>query len=207
MNVTREIPDLPTLARLFYPVIAAEPSSELGRFTRTTAEELPAGFRELLAHDGHMTVTMERFHRSTVDVEVLDRTTDPDGRHYSRKILLRTQKPHDSTSGGRGRVVQFGIVRLNLDHLAPDVRAEVLGEGTPLGRVLINHGVLMKVRLIALWRIEPGPDLCRALELDRPTTIYGRTAMIDFENDPAIELLEISAPVGENQKSEIKSQK
>ena len=193
MNAIREIPDLPTLARLFYPVIAAEPSSELGRFTRTTAEELPAGFRELLAHDGHMTVTMERFHRSTVDVEVLDRTTDPDGRHYSRKILLRTQTPH-----GRGRVVQFGIVRLNLDHLASDVRAEVLGEGTPLGRVLINHGVLMKVRLIALWRIEPGPDLCRALELARPTTIYGRTAMIDFENEPAIELLEISAPVGEN---------
>lgn len=202
MNATREIPDLPTLARLFYPVIAAEPSSELGRFTRTTAEELPAGFRELLAHDGHMTVTMERFHRSTVDVEVLDRTTDPDGRHYSRKILLRTQAPN-----GHGRVVQFGIVRLNLDHLAPDVRREVLDEGTPLGCVLINHGVLMKVRLIALWRIEPGPDLCRALELDRPTTIYGRTAMIDFENDPAIELLEISAPVGENQKSEIKSQK
>ena len=73
---------------------------------------------------------------------------------------------------------------------------EVLAESTPLGRVLIDHGVLMKVRLIGLWRIEPGPDMCRALELDRPTVVYGRTAMIDFHQDPAIELLEISAPVG-----------
>lgn len=200
-----ETPDLNTLAGLFYPrasgsvegplVAATElglsseigPSPELGKFTRVEAEQMPAGFRELLAHQSHMTVTMERFHASKVDVEVLDRRTDQ--RHYSRKIRLRTRS--------QGRIVQFGIVRLNLDYLAPDVRELVLAEGTPLGRVLIDHGVLMQVRLIALWRIEPGPDLCRGLEIDPGPVVYGRTAMIDFENAPAIELLEISAPLVE----------
>jgi hypothetical protein len=195
MNFGRETPDLPTLARLFYPVIDALPSPELGRFTRVTAEEMPAGYAELLAHESHMTVTMERFHRSLVDVEVLDRTTDADGLHYSRKIRLRTRS---ELPNQKGRLVQFGIVRMNLGFLEPDVRGEVLSERTPLGRVLINHGVHMKVRLIALWRIEPGPDLCRSLEMSHPTTIYGRTAMIDFSDDPVIELLEISAPLGEN---------
>ncbi|MGC3971956.1 MAG: hypothetical protein QM775_32825 [Pirellulales bacterium] len=191
-----ESPDLATLAALFYAapaegpitsnfVVAELAVADLGRFARVDEASLPAGERQLLAHHSHMTVAMERFHNSPVDVEVLNRRTD--GRHYSRKIRLRTQRMK--------RVVQFGLVRLNLDYLAPDVREEVVSERTPLGRVLINHGVLMQVRLTALWRIEPGPDLCRALEMPAPTTIYSRTAMIDFETQPAIELLEVSSPL------------
>lgn len=181
-----ESPDLATLAALFYPKpVGGGLPAALGRFERVEEESLPADARGLLAHHSHMTVAMERFHASPVDVEVLDRRTD--GKHYSRKIRLRTQRG--------GRVVQFGIVRLNLDYLEPDVREEVVGERTPLGRVLINHGVLMQVRLTALWRIEPGPDLCRSFELAEPMVLYGRTAMIDFETAPAIELLEISAPL------------
>ncbi|MCE9607786.1 MAG: hypothetical protein K8U03_23110 [Planctomycetia bacterium] len=190
-----ETPDLSTLAALFYPrdatasavVAAAVPAAELGKFERVAAEDLPAGYRELLAHQSHMTVTMEKFHESKVDVEVLERRTDQ--RRYARKIRLRTRSD--------GRIVQFGIVRLNLDFLAPDVRELVLAEQTPLGRVLIEHGVLMQVRLIALWRIEPGPDMRRGLEIGACPVVYGRTAMIDFENAPAIELLEISAPLVE----------
>lgn len=186
-----ESPDLATLAALFYaaPSVTADAAEvvapDLGRFTRVDEASLPAGERELLAHHSHMTVAMERCHESPVDVEVLARRTD--GHHYSRKIRLRTQRTK--------RVVQFGLVRLNLDYLAPDVRDEVVSERTPLGRVLINHGVLMQVRLTALWRIEPGPDMCRALEMSEPSVIYGRTAMIDFETQPAIELLEVSAPL------------
>jgi len=195
MTPSRETPDLPALSALFYPESPDGPAAELGRFSRVAADDMPSGYRALLAHDGHMTVTMERFHSSKVDVEVLDRHTAADGRHYSRKIRLRTQK---AANGGPGRVVQFGIVRMNLDCFPPEVRSEVLSENTPLGRVLINHGLLMTVRLIALWRIEPGPDLCRGMELDRPRTIYGRTAMIDIENEPVIELLEISGPLEES---------
>lgn len=191
-----ETPDLNVLAGLFYSRAATGPapssigevvvpSAELGTFTRVDAESMPAGYRELLAHQSHMTVAMERFHDSKVDVEVLDRRTG--ARHYSRKIRLRTRS--------QGRIVQFGIVRLNLDYLEPDVRELVLAEKTPLGRVLIDHGVLMQVRLIGLWRIEPGPDLLAGLETKECPVIYGRTAMIDFENAPAIELLEISAPL------------
>jgi hypothetical protein len=183
-----EAPDLAALAALFYASSTdGAISPDLGRFTRVDEASLPAGDRELLAHHSHMTVAMERFHDSPVDVEVLDRRTD--GCRYSRKIRLRTQRT--------GRVVQFGVVRLNLDYLEPDVREEVVSERTPLGRVLINHGVLMQVRLTALWRIEPGPDLMRSLEMPAAATIYGRTAMIDFETQPAIELLEISAPLPE----------
>jgi chorismate-pyruvate lyase len=192
-----ETSDRPTLTAVFYPTPSGSPAPELGWFTRVEAQDMPAGYRGLLAHDGHMTVTMELCHLSKVEVEVLDRRMADDGKHYSRKILLRTPPTAGSSSGGspQGRVVQFGIARMNLDCYPPDVREEVLSERTPLGRVLISHGLLMKVRLLTLWRVEPGPDLCRALEIDKPTTLYGRTAMIDIDGEPVIELLEISAPL------------
>jgi chorismate-pyruvate lyase len=183
------------LTAVFYPTPTGGPSADLGQFTRVEASDMPAGYRGLLAHDGHMTVTMELCHLTKVNVEVLDRRTDADGKHYSRKILLRTQSADSVT---KGRVVQFGLVRMKLACLPPEVCEEILSEETPLGRVLISHGLLMKVRLLSLWRIEPGPDLCRALELERPSTLYGRTAMIDVDGEPVIELLEISAPLGEN---------
>src|SRR5437899_3122475 len=102
----RETSDRPTLTAVFYPTPTGAPSAELGQFTRIETNDVPAGYRGLLAHDGHMTVTMELCHLSKVDVEVLDRRTAADGKHYSRKILLRTQSSDPST---KGRVVQFGI--------------------------------------------------------------------------------------------------
>src|SRR5262249_58000430 len=87
---------------------------------------VPEPYKRLLVHEHHMTVTMEDFHRSPVVVKVLDRRLNKD--IYSRKIVLEAS---DS-----GRVVQFGIVRFDLAVVLPAVRNEILGEQTPLGRIL-----------------------------------------------------------------------
>lgn len=131
-----------------------------------------------------MTVTVERHHRSPVDVRVLE--TRISGEHYARKILLARQSD--------GAVVQFGIMRLNFADVDADVRREVESQKTPLGRVLIAHNVHRKIHLVRLWRIEPGPDLVQLFGLSAPQTLYGRTAIIDCNGEPAIELLEIVAP-------------
>src|SRR5262245_4359486 len=73
-------PDLATLVALFY-----ESPQILGAFDYVTAEEMPPRYAGLLAHEAHMTVTVEQFHRSPVDVAVLDRRVTPS--HYARKIL------------------------------------------------------------------------------------------------------------------------
>jgi chorismate-pyruvate lyase len=131
-----------------------------------------------------MTVTVERYHESKVDVKVLDRLrTDT---HYARKIILTRQSD--------GRVVQFGIMRIHLQVLSAAVRAEIESERTPLGRILIQHDVLRKIHLMSLWKIAPGEDLCRIFGLRTPTTTYGRAAVIDCNDEPAVELLEIVTP-------------
>ena len=123
---------------------------------------MPAVERGLLAHQNHMTVTVERHHHSPVDVRVLE--TQISGDHYARKILLARQSD--------GAVVQFGIVRLNFSHVDADVRREVESQKTPLGRVLIAHNVYRKIHLVRLWRIEPGPDLVGlfGLSAHKPST-------------------------------------
>jgi chorismate-pyruvate lyase len=175
------MPYLPELVGLFY-----ERPEELGIFEEVSAAEIPQPYRRLLAHNKHMTETVEQFHGSKVDVQVL--ATRRDNGFYSRKILLKRQSD--------GQVVQFGIPRLNMAYLDEEVRREIESETKPLGRVLIDHDVLREVQFAALWKVRPGPDLCRMFGLTVPQTVYGRTALIYCNGEPAIELLEIVTPQG-----------
>ncbi len=176
----RRLPDLDELIQLFY----AGPA-ELGDFTAVEPSEMPAGYRRLLAHQEHMTVTVEAHHGCPVDVVVLDRKITAS--HYARNSLLLRQSD--------GAVVQFGIMRMHMSVLAPEVRTKIESEEIPLGRILIEHDVLRSIRLQCLWRIEPAGALAKSLRLPAPRTTYGRTAMMDLNGEPAVELLEIVAPL------------
>lgn len=173
------MPALEHLAGLFYSDL-----SQLGTFEEVLATATPEPYRALLAHHEHMTVAVEKHHGSRVDVKVLQ--TRQDGDFYSRKILLHRQSD--------GRVVQFGLPRLNLTLLADDVRSAILSQKIPLGRALIEHNVMREVQLASLYRVTPGPDLCQMFGLKQPAITYGRTAFIYCDGYPAIELLEIVTP-------------
>ena len=173
-------PDLDTLVGLFYDAPA-----KLARFSEIEADEMPAAYRRLLSHDEHMTVAVEAHYAAAVDVRVLKRAAS--GSHYARMILLVRQ--------GDGRIVQFGIMRVNFAYLDVAVQDEIRGESTPLGRILIRNGVLRRVRLSALWRVEPGEDLRRWFAADHGAVTYGRTALIECNGEPAVQLLEIVAPL------------
>ncbi len=170
---------LSSLVGLFY-----RRSEELGRFEQIQPELLSDPYRRLLAHPHHMTVAMEEYHKGPVDVRVLQVKTD--GSVYARRILL--QRHAD------GRVVQFGIMRMNFDFVSDDVRREVESQSTPLGRILIAHNALWKIELNALWRVKPGGELCRQMGIGPKQTTYGRTAFIRGNGAAAVELLEIVTP-------------
>ncbi len=173
-------PDLDALIALFY-----ERLEQLGSFEEVASHDLSRDYRMLLAHDSHMTVTVERFHNGPVDVRVLE--TQLSGEHYARRILL--------TRTSDGQVVQFGIMRLDFSCVSPEVRREVESQAVPLGRILIAHNVLCKVHLTKLWQVTPGEDLRRLFNLPAGQTTYGRTAVIHCNGEAAVELLEIVTPV------------
>jgi chorismate-pyruvate lyase len=149
------------------------------------AADMPEPYRGLLAHTHHMTVTVEAFYGSPVDVRVLE--SGRTGDDYHRRIVLT---PH-----GTDRIVQYGLVRINLGLLDPAVSQEVVGQKTPLGRILIQHNVLRRVEPTAFLRVDPGPTLCRQMALTRPVPLYGRTGVIFCNDQPAIAVLELLSPV------------
>lgn len=145
----------------------------------------PEPYKRMLVHEHHMTVTMEDYHNSPVEVKVLDRKEIDD--LYCRKIILVKE--------GTNEAVQFGIVRFNFEYVTPQVRKEIIGENIPLGRVLINHNVLRHIDLGAIVRIEAGPGLANYLQMEENAETYGRLATIFCNHQPAVDLLEISRPL------------
>jgi len=168
---------LDELVGLFF----AESDSGVGLFHEVNAPDMPSAADKLLNHCEHMTVTIEDFHESEVDVQVLEeQNTDT---HYSRKILL--------TRKSDGGVVQFGIVRLDMSTLPQMVQDQIRERKVPLGRILISHDVMRAVRLAKLYRIEAGEELATHFGAAHGTDIFGRTAWMYCNGKPAIELLEI----------------
>lgn len=145
----------------------------------------PEPYKTMLAHDHHMTVAMETYHRTSVDVRVLDSRLN--GHDYARKILLLKH--------GTDSVVQFGIVRFHLDYVTEAVRREIIEGQIPLGRILINHNVLRHIDLGAILEITAGPALTKYLQMPVAAVTYGRLATIFCNRQPAVDLLEISAPL------------
>ena len=178
-NATPPAVELDELVSLFYA-----DRQQLGVFDRREAGKCPEAYRQMLAHQAHMTVTVESRHACPVGVQVLESRRT--GAHYLRKIILRRNSDQ--------RVVQYGIVRLALAALKPEVRDEILAQKIPLGRVLIQHNVLRQVQLNALWQVECGAELAELFQVEVGHQTYGRTALIYCDGEPAVELLEIVAP-------------
>ena len=158
--------------------------------------QVPDPARTLLDHHSHMTVAMERFHGGEVRLRVVasvndgsDKPTHP--AWYAREILLETQG---------GKIVQHGIVRIDLTTLDAAAAQAIREARRPLGRILIEAGMLREVHSVSLLEVVPGPHLHALFRLpDRrgaaaDAMVYGRVADIQLDGRPAVELLEIVAP-------------
>ena len=159
---------------------------EIPDFEELPGEEVPEPYRGLLAHNRHMTVTMEEFHGGPVAVSVVEKSQVAN--LYARKILLTSEKT--------AKVVQYGIMCFNFGYCTPEVREAILAEETPLGRILIEHGLLRRVDVLHLIRLNTGAEITRLLGLPEPAVTYGRLARLFCNERQAVELLEVAAPVG-----------
>jgi hypothetical protein len=175
---------------------------DFGGLLSVAPNDVPEPARTLLDHRSHMTVAMERFHGGDVRLRVVAQADDrgpasPSSGWYAREILLETQA---------GVIVQYGIVRIDLSHLGPETAAAIREARRPLGRILIDAGMLRDVHGVRLLEIMPGPHLQklfaglagpRLASIAAATPVYGRVADIQLDGLPAVELLEIVAPAAQ----------
>ena len=176
--VQKIAPDLLSLFAQF------PPARDIPSYEHIPADAVPEPYHTLLVHQHHMTVTVEKHHGDLVDVRIL--ACRHHGSSYARKIVLALQQT--------GRIVQFGIVRINLQYCSPEVSAEIVAGQTPLGRVLIEHNVLRRIELTAFLKIDAGPAQMAWFGQTGRATLYGRLGYIHCDEQPAVELLEILGP-------------
>jgi chorismate-pyruvate lyase len=160
------------------------PAADAPTFEIISGHAVPQPYDELLVHKRHMTVTQETYHGDRVDVRILERRLNGD--YYARKILLALHRS--------GKIVQFGIPRIDLRYCSKAVREEILAGQTPLGRILIKHKVLRRIEPQAYFRVTPSAAMMEWFHLKEPRITYGRIGIIFCDEKPAIEVLEIVAP-------------
>lgn len=173
----------PTFDHLYglFPASADRPGSEVVR-----AADVPEAYRALLDHTHHMTVTVEAFYGGPVDVRVL--ACRREGDEYARKILLALRSDPN-------RVVQFGLVRIDLGACPVPVRTAIVEGKTPLGRVLIENDMLRHIKLVSLLRVRLSDEMAHWFGARPGAETYGRVGVIFTGERPAVEVLEILAPL------------
>ena len=171
----------PTLAHLYglFP-----DSRDVPTAAAVPADDVPPPYQRLLVHTHHMTVTVEDFYGGPVDVKVL--ASRRHGHEYARKILLTLRD---------GKVVQFGLVRIDLGVCPEPVRNAIVEGKTPLGRVLIEHDMLRRIEPVAFLRVRLSAAMADWFGVAAGALTYGRLGVIYTGDRPAVEVLEILAPV------------
>lgn len=158
-------------------------SSWVGEFDVVAESALPASARTLLAHGGHMTATLRSFYGSAIQLEVVADRAAAD--EYKRRILL--------SIGGPRRIVELGVVRIDLRFIPAAAKPVIMTKATPLGDVLANHNVLTRVEPTAFLKFRSGGRIVECFERGPGVEAYGRLATIHCNGDEAIELLEVVA--------------
>ncbi len=151
------------------------------QFAPVLPAALPDVYRRLLVHDQHMTLRLRDHFAGEVELRVL--SSEKDGDYYQRRITL--------SAGSADRIVEVGIVRIDLGFTSDAVRAAILERRTPLGDVLIQANVLRRIEPKWYYRFSDGCRLLADFGDARPREAYGRLGTIYCDEQPAIELLEI----------------
>lgn len=145
------------------------------------ARDIPPAARSLLVHNRHMTATLRAHYDQPLALRVLRHVeTEED---YRRMIVL--------TVDDGIRVVEFGLVRMNLNVLPPAARKEVVARKLPLGEIFSQHDVLTRVEPRWYLRFAAKSPVVQYFAPGTPPEAFGRLGVIHCNGHAAVELLEV----------------
>jgi hypothetical protein len=105
---------------------------------------------------------------------------------YFRRVILA----HEYS----GRPVEMGAIRIDLDAFAPRVRAQILGNDVPLGRLLRDSGVDYISRPQVFFAVTPNSEMMAVFWMREPRALYGRRTEVRVDGRKAGDIVEILPP-------------
>ncbi len=167
------------LAGLCQGLVDVDTDATLGQ--SIDPQDIPDPYRALLVHRDHMTTRLSEHHGNPVSLKVLH--YDIDGDVYRRKIVLSSSYPQ--------KIVEFGLVRIDLRYTPRAVRDAIVKRETPLGDILIQHNVLRRIDPRWYVRMRSDCTLLQDLKSLPEQEVFGRVGTIYCDEQPAVELLEV----------------
>jgi chorismate-pyruvate lyase len=179
---TVRTPGWATLLERFY----AKLGLPLPSLREVAGEEMPQPYKGLLVHSADMTPTLEAFYRQPISLSVL--TREQQDYTYLREVVLK--------SANDSQPVEYGVIRICLNHLPAPARVCVLEEQRPLGNILQREDIAHLSWPQAFFQVQADSHLAHVLYLARPGTLYGRrNVLLDGSRRLLAEVIEILAPV------------
>ncbi len=149
------------------------------------AEEVPEPYKALLVHNSDMTSTLEAFHGRSIHLRVLGR--DRRESEYHREVVLCLE--------GSEQPVEFGAIKIFLEHFSPSAIEQILAERWPLGRILKDCAIAYVSRPKAFLRLASDKFINSVLQLTGANLLYGRrNTLADAAGRPLAEIIEILPP-------------
>jgi chorismate-pyruvate lyase len=171
MHVTTELNVLQPLTEFY-----EEAGLPLPEVRLIEGRDMPEPYRKLLVHDNDMTPTLEAAHGQTIHLRVLKHSLR-DG-VFSRQVLLVLDED--------AAAVEFGGIKIYIEHLSEEARRLVLEKRMPLGTILHKQRVAHHSHPSAYLRVTADPVMREALELAKPLPLYGRCNVL---SDPSHNVL------------------
>jgi chorismate-pyruvate lyase len=170
----------------FYPLneFYEQSGQPLPSVARVEAEKIPEPYRSLLVHESSMTLTLEKAYQRSVRLRVLQSTLF--GNVLSRQVVL--------VLDGDATVVEFGGIKIHLQHCPPQARQLVLEGKQPLGSL---HSQAIEAASRPEYYIQVMADalIAGALHLAGRCLLYGRrSALLDSSRRTLAEIVEILPP-------------
>jgi chorismate-pyruvate lyase len=149
-------------------------------------EEMPEPYKSLLVHARDMTPTLEGFYGQGIHVRILKRDLYEGA--FARQVVLALD--------GDERPVEFGAIKIYLEHFPSKARELILEGKRPLGAILHNERIGHASCPKAFFRITSGSVIGSALQLTGLDLLYGRrNVLLDSSERTLAEIIEILPPL------------
>lgn len=184
MSSTSPEPIAPGVSPLLYPLddFYAVAKRPLPRIEVVAGDSVPDPYRGLLVHHRDMTSTLAAFHGEPIALEVIRRELRHEA--YLREVVLRGAQS--------GKPVEFGAIRINLQHFDPEPRRRILDESGPLGQILADCKVKYSSRPKTFLRITADEFIAGMLAVPLGAALFARrNTLLDPKLNALAEIVEI----------------
>ena len=127
-------------------------------------QDVPQPYHSLLVHERDMTSTLSQFHDDEIELKVLS-LKNSDGGYYREVLLLAKQDQ---------RPVEYGAIRICLEHFSEPAREAIVSASNPLGQLLHDYQIKYLSRPSRFLAIECDNYIAGLFGCPNRPTLYGR---------------------------------